>query len=97
VTSQVSICRGCGNSCPVSPPKRGTNTLVTATVLPTDHQRRLQRSLEENRQRMLIAFSVAQEMISRGERVIRDDLTYEVRYGEVILNMASLSGADGGR
>jgi hypothetical protein len=63
--------------------------LVTATVLPTDHQRRLQRSLEENRQRMLMAFSVAQEMISRGERAIREDLTYEARYGEVILNMAT--------
>lgn len=61
---------------------------ATASVLPTDQQRRLQKQLTENRQRMMIAFDVAQEMTARGSYDVISDPTYQRRYGEPVLSMA---------
>jgi hypothetical protein len=61
---------------------------ATASVLPSDHQRRLQTRLEQNRQQFMIAFDLAQEMMVRGSHKIISDPVYQRRYGEPLLSMA---------
>jgi len=60
-----------------------------AVALPKVQQRQLQEELNQSRLRFEIAFSLAQEMATRGPEPVLTDPGHQRRYGDELLNMAN--------